>query len=122
MDGIQGTGTVRSIEKPTSQAPQGTGTARIPRPTDGLHGTGTVRSAVRLPQVDYASDRKTDAMYGSNKTNKVQSRENKVASESEGSFDDSVSRFSLQKVADRGKDDRKLEDSFEDVGFVTLLF
>ncbi|XP_074572625.1 uncharacterized protein LOC141829105 [Curcuma longa] len=131
MDGIQGTGTVRSIEKPTSQAPQGTGTVRssekptnqapqgtgttrIPRPTDGLHGTGTVRSAVRLPQVDYTRDRKTDVIYGSNKTNKVASRENKAASESEGPFDDSASRFSLQKVADRGKDDRELEDSLED--------
>ncbi|XP_042421495.1 serine/threonine-protein kinase svkA-like [Zingiber officinale] len=110
----QSTGTVRSIEKPTSQAPQGTGTARIPRPTDGLQGTGTVQSAVRLPQVDYTRDRKIDVTYGSNKTNKVASRENKAASESEGSFDDSASRFSLQKVADRGKDDRELEDSLED--------
>ncbi|KAG6537485.1 hypothetical protein ZIOFF_002579 [Zingiber officinale] len=114
MDGM-GTGTVHSIEKPIGQASQGTGTARIPRPMDGSQGTGTVRSSVRLPPVDYTRDRKSDAIYGPYKTNKS-SREYKVSSESEGSFDDSASRFSLQKEADRAKDAKELEDSFEDVG------
>ncbi|XP_042383649.1 serine/threonine-protein kinase 3/4-like isoform X2 [Zingiber officinale] len=112
MDGM-GTGTVHSIEKPISQASQGTGTARIPRPMDGSQGTGTVRSSVRLPPVDYTRDRKSDAIYGPNKTNKS-SREYKVSSESEGSSDDSASRFSLQKEADRAKDAKELEDSFEE--------
>ncbi|XP_042449931.1 serine/threonine-protein kinase sid1-like isoform X2 [Zingiber officinale] len=112
MDGM-GTGTVHSIEKPIGQASQGTGTARIPRPMDGSQGTGTVRSSVRLPPVDYTRDRKSDAIYGPYKTNKS-SREYKVSSESEGSFDDSASRFSLQKEADRAKDAKELEDSFED--------
>lgn len=122
MDGMQGTGTVRSIEKPTSQASQGTGTARIRRPMDGSQGTGTARSSLRLPPVDYTRDGKSDAIYGPNKTNKVASREYKVSSESEGSFDDSASRFLLQKEADRAKDAKELEDSFEDVGSVTLFF
>jgi len=87
---------------------------------DVVQGTGTIRSAVKPPPVAAARDKKSDSAYNLNLTRKLADGENRWMLASASALDESASGSIVQKDAQSELDNRRLENSADDVGLLSL--